>query len=419
MAATASMKNQMGAFGEPDPDRLPFARRALAAERPGLAVRPLGAGRPPAHCQRHHLQRARRAGAAVPGRREDARLLPGVDRRARRGAEHHRAELHGPAVLRPDRLPPRGARRARHHVQMQRAFDVFKQLPLPADSHDAGLAPDRRPSRPKPRPRRRSRRVPQAAQRRRAAKARPCRRQSGPSCVWSPRRRRAHAPHASPRRPAERATRSRTRPSPCRVPTSSSIPGSRVPARAFGTGRVHGHSAARAGPGRLAEQAGAHRRALRARRHHRPDGAHRRRAVEPDLQADLRGREQGRRRRQPRRRRSGQGRARRLHLPDGHAGHAGDQPVPVPEDALRHRQGPGAGVLRRARAERADGQPAAAGEEHQGADRAGSRPSRASCPTARRATAPPATCRPSCSRRRRASSSRTSPTAAAGRCCRT
>jgi tripartite-type tricarboxylate transporter receptor subunit TctC len=29
--------------------------------------------------------------------------------------------------------------------------------------------------------------------------------------------------------------------------------------------------------------------------------------------------------------RGGQGRARRLHLPDGHAGHAGDQPVPVPK----------------------------------------------------------------------------------------
>ena len=47
------------------------------------------------------------------------------------------------------------------------------------------------------------------------------------------------------------------------------------------------------------------------------------------------------------------------------------------------------------------------------------RPSRAGSPTARRATAPPDTCRPSCSRPRRACSSRTSRTAAAARCCRT
>ena len=105
-----------GRLRRADPHRLPVAGRALAVERPGVAVRPLGAGRPHPRRQRRHLQRAGLAAAAVHGRREDARLLPGVHRRARRGAEHHRAELHGPAVLRPDRLPPRGARPARHRA---------------------------------------------------------------------------------------------------------------------------------------------------------------------------------------------------------------------------------------------------------------------------------------------------------------
>ena len=46
-------------------------------------------------------------------RREDDRLLPAVDRRPRHRPQHHRAEPCRPALLRPDRLPARGSRRAR------------------------------------------------------------------------------------------------------------------------------------------------------------------------------------------------------------------------------------------------------------------------------------------------------------------
>ena len=150
-----------GRLRRADPDRLPVAGRALAAQRAGLAVRPLRPGRPHPRVQRRHLQRARLAGAAVPGRREDARLLPGVDRHPRRRAEHHGAELHGPALLRPDRLPPRGAGRARH-----RAADATRLRRLRATAaargrrtgggRDRGAARRRPPGRVWPlRPRRR------------------------------------------------------------------------------------------------------------------------------------------------------------------------------------------------------------------------------------------------------------------------
>ena len=57
-----------------DPDRLPVHRRALAAARPGLAVRPLGhRRRDAADRQRRDLQRAGAAGAAVRGRRAHGR----------------------------------------------------------------------------------------------------------------------------------------------------------------------------------------------------------------------------------------------------------------------------------------------------------------------------------------------------------
>ncbi len=78
----------------PDAHRLPDHRRALGDARPGHAVRPLGPGQGHAAAgQRGHLQRAGPAGAAVCRRCAHAELLADVDRRARPGAEHHRAEL--------------------------------------------------------------------------------------------------------------------------------------------------------------------------------------------------------------------------------------------------------------------------------------------------------------------------------------
>ena len=95
------------------PDRLPVARLAVADQRPGLALRPLAHRRLAAHHERDDLERSRLARAGVPVRREDDRLLPAVDRRPRHRPQHHRAEPRRPALLRPDRLPARGSRRAR------------------------------------------------------------------------------------------------------------------------------------------------------------------------------------------------------------------------------------------------------------------------------------------------------------------
>ena len=95
------------------PDRLPFARLALADQRPGVALRALANRRLAAHHQRDDLERARLARAGVPVRREDDRLLPALDRRPRHRPQHHGAEPRRPALLRPDRVPARRSRRAR------------------------------------------------------------------------------------------------------------------------------------------------------------------------------------------------------------------------------------------------------------------------------------------------------------------
>jgi DNA-binding transcriptional LysR family regulator len=91
--------------------------------------------------------------------------------------------------------------------------------------------------------------------------------------------------------------------------------------------------------GQLADQAGAHRRALRRRRHHRHPGPRRGAGTDQVLRPVLRGGEQARRGRQHRRRHRGQVRARRLHAADGNRGHAVDQQVAVREDALRPAEG--------------------------------------------------------------------------------
>ena len=70
-----------------------------------------------------------------------------------------------------------------------------------------------------------------------------------------------------------------------------------------------------------------------------------------------------RRRRQHRRRRSREGRARRLHLPGRHGVDARDQPVPLFQAALRHREGFPAGQPDCAAAEHPRGAPEPAGEQ--------------------------------------------------------
>ena len=76
------------------PDGLPVVRRALADVGPGFAVWTHAPGRPPAAAgERGHLQRAGPAVPAVLRGREAGRVVPGVDRDPRRGAEHDRAKL--------------------------------------------------------------------------------------------------------------------------------------------------------------------------------------------------------------------------------------------------------------------------------------------------------------------------------------
>ena len=60
--------------------------------------------------ERHDLQRARPADAALLRRRQGDGAASGVDRGAWRGPQHHGAELHGRAQFRPHRRSPRGAR---------------------------------------------------------------------------------------------------------------------------------------------------------------------------------------------------------------------------------------------------------------------------------------------------------------------
>ena len=97
--------------------------------------------------------------------------------------------------------------------------------------------------------------------------------------------------------------------------------------------------AARLGAG-LSQQADPHDRAVRARRHDRPAGPHRRRASAERLGRQCRGREQERRRRQHRRGAGRQGAARRLHAAARHGRHRRHQPVPLQEDAVRHARRP-------------------------------------------------------------------------------
>ena len=135
------------------------------------------------------------------------------------------------------------------------------------------------------------------------------------------------------------------------------------------------------------------------------------------------------RRRQPRLGPRGEGRARRLHAPDGDLEHALDRPGAA-EAALRPDQGLRADHARRQRTERAGGEPEAAGEEPEGTRRA--RPSAARqaqlClgwrrlhhPAQRRAVQDDRQGRTSCTCRTKARSSRSpiSPTATS-RCCST
>ena len=94
-------------------DRYSVARGAVAAGRPGGALRTLEGRRSGStgH-ERGHLQRARTGAASLPGRRADAHLLAAVDRRARDGSQHHGGELLRDARLRAGRREPRGRRPA-------------------------------------------------------------------------------------------------------------------------------------------------------------------------------------------------------------------------------------------------------------------------------------------------------------------
>ena len=86
-------------------------RRADPAAAHHAGLWPQRPGRSPADAdERHDLQRARPADAALLRRRQGDGAASGVDRRAWRGAQHHGAELHGRAEFRPDRRSPRGAR---------------------------------------------------------------------------------------------------------------------------------------------------------------------------------------------------------------------------------------------------------------------------------------------------------------------
>ncbi len=105
----------------------------------------------------------------------------------------------------------------------------------------------------------------------------------------------------------------------------------------------------------MAGQAGALRGSFRPGRHDRYPGAPPRPAPRRIARPAVRHRQPRGRRREHRRGRGGQGVARRLHPHDGHPGHAGDQPVHLHQDAVRHAEGLRAGVVRRARAQCARG----------------------------------------------------------------
>ncbi len=83
-------------------------RLALVDDRPGVVVWPLEPGLAHgADGECDDLQRARFAGDAVHGRREDGELLPGVDPVPRCVAEHHGAKLRRQDGIRRHRVPPR------------------------------------------------------------------------------------------------------------------------------------------------------------------------------------------------------------------------------------------------------------------------------------------------------------------------
>ena len=86
-------------------------RRADPAAAHHAGLWPQRPGRQAADAdERHDLQRARPADAALLRRRQGDGVASGVDPRAWRCAQHHRAELHGCAELRPHRRPARRAR---------------------------------------------------------------------------------------------------------------------------------------------------------------------------------------------------------------------------------------------------------------------------------------------------------------------
>jgi len=102
MAGTKAMKAQMGSIGDLIPKDYPsLGSPWLLSGLTSLYGRSRLADR--LRVSNVTISNVPAAGAVVPGRREAARLVPAVDRRARRRAEHHDPELHGAAVLRPDR----------------------------------------------------------------------------------------------------------------------------------------------------------------------------------------------------------------------------------------------------------------------------------------------------------------------------
>ncbi len=105
-------------------------------------------------------------------------------------------------------------------------------------------------------------------------------------------------------------------------------------------------------PGRMADEAGPHRRPVRGRRNDRHPRPRPRPRARQGVRPGLHHREQGRRRRQPRRRHRRQVAARRLHAADGNRRHPGDQSFALSEDAVRRGQGLRADHARRRRSQR-------------------------------------------------------------------
>ena len=110
---TAAMKKQMGTFGGVIPTDFPSLGSPWLIS--GLASL-YGRSRIADWLRFANVTISNVPGSKVPVYlvgREDDRLLPAVDRRPRRRPQHHGAEPRRQDLLRPDRLPPRRARRAR------------------------------------------------------------------------------------------------------------------------------------------------------------------------------------------------------------------------------------------------------------------------------------------------------------------